>query len=153
LKDEARPYLTAQDANGRGWEQQISVLNQARAHNYLVDQGCSRVCFIPRAKQKTPDLGGELNGQKVVCEVKTINISEAKVETRRAGNPDSTRDFLDTNFFEKLDSTLLDSKCHINAYDGQTNTKHIVFMVINFDDGLGEYKANYFAQIDQHLAA
>jgi hypothetical protein len=31
LKAEARPYLTARDAKGRGWEQLIAILNQARA--------------------------------------------------------------------------------------------------------------------------
>src|SRR5580704_917248 len=51
LKAEARPYLTSRDRKGRGWEQLISVLNQARAYNYLVDSGCSDVCFVERAKQ------------------------------------------------------------------------------------------------------
>jgi len=30
LKDEALPYLSARDRKGRGWEQLISILNQAR---------------------------------------------------------------------------------------------------------------------------
>lgn len=91
LKNEALPYLTKWDANGRGWQQLIAILNQARAYNFLVGAGCSRVRFIPRASQKgrkTPDLEGEENGRKVLCEVKTVNVSDAEsvsAARRRSG--------------------------------------------------------------------
>lgn len=126
LKDEALPFLTAHNAKGRGWEQLISILNQARAHNYLVDHGCSQVRFIPRSQkqgQKTPDLGAELNGQKVLCEVKTINISEAEAHKRQTGVAGSTSNFLDEAFFKKLESTLHEAKCQIDAYDGRVEAR------------------------------
>ncbi len=42
LKDEAHPYLMARDDN-RGWQQLIAILNQTRAHNYLIDLGGAEV--------------------------------------------------------------------------------------------------------------
>ena len=155
LKCESLPYLIARDAKGRGWEQLISILNQARAHNYLVDQGCSQVCFIPSTQikgQETPDLKGELNGRKVLCEVKTVNISDVEAAQRRTGSGGSTTDLLDEGFFKKLGSDLRKAKSQMEAYDDSDSVKRIAFMVVNFDDFLGEYKAKYFAQIDRHLA-
>lgn len=35
------------------------------------------------------------------------------------------------------------------AYDNRAEC--IAFIMINFDDWSGQYKANYYAQIDQHL--
>jgi hypothetical protein len=57
LKNEACPYLTARDTR-RGWEQLIAILNQARAHNYLIDEGCEEVNFIPRST-----IGGKKNAR------------------------------------------------------------------------------------------
>jgi hypothetical protein len=156
LKGEALSYLTARDAKGRGWEQLISILNQARAHNYLTEIGCSQVRFIPRAKrrgQETPDLEGDLNGQRVLCEVKTINRSQSEVDKRQAGRAGSTTNFLDAAFFRKLDSDLKKAKRQMDAFDGAEEVKRIAFIVINFDEWLGEYKSDYFAQIDQHLSS
>jgi hypothetical protein len=155
LKGEAFSYLTARDAKGRGWEQLISILNQARAHNYLTEIGCSRVRFIPRAKrrgQETPDLEGDLKGRRVICEVKTINRSQAEVNKQQAGRAGSTRNFLDAPFFKKLDSGLTKAKRQMDAFGGGEEAKCIAFIVINFDEWLGEYKCEYFAQIDRHLS-
>ncbi|HLQ24458.1 MAG TPA: hypothetical protein VK138_01110 [Acidiferrobacterales bacterium] len=157
LKDEARPYLTAFDTKGRGQQQLISILNQARAYNYLIDLGCSRLCFIPRAKkmgQETPDLEGELNGRKVLCEVKTIQPSKDEVNRQQEGDVDSTTNLLDEKFiYDKLKPTLCKAKSQMKSYDNSDEVKCVAFMVVNFDDFLGEYKAEYFAQIDRWLAA
>jgi hypothetical protein len=156
LKEEARPYLTARDAKGRGWQQLITILNQARAHNYLVDLGCSQVCFIPRAKvegQKTPDLEGDLNGQKVLCEVKTINPSQDEMDKRLSGRAGLTTNVLDEGFFKKFNSSVLEAKDQMRTYDDQDDVRRIVFFVITFDEPHGEYKIDYFAQIDRYLAS
>jgi hypothetical protein len=156
LKEEVRPYLSARDQSGRGWEQLINILNQARAHNYLEDKGCSLVCFIPREKKqgiKTPDLKAELNGKNVLCEVKTINPSEAEIDRRKAGRVGSATDLLGSSFLSKLDKTLESAKCQMDSYDANENVKRIVFVVVNFDDNIGEYKTCFYAQIDNHLAA
>jgi hypothetical protein len=39
----------------------------------------------------------------------------------------------------------------IIAYDSTRNAKHLVFLVINFDDFYSEYKTYYFGQIDAHV--
>jgi len=120
----------------------------------LIDSGCSGVRFVARVKnQKTPDLTAELIGQRVLCEVKTINPSEQKMAIRLAGDADSTKAFLNDDFFRKLDSTIAGAKCQMLAYDRDDAVKRIVFIVITFDDPHGEYDSNYYAQIDQHLAA
>ena len=155
LKSETLPYLTKQDARGRGWEQLVAILNHARAYNFLVDTGCSRVHFIPRASQegrKTPDLEGELNGRRVLCEVKTVNTSDKEVDRRQTGKVGSTADCLDVGFFKKLMSDLCTAKDQIESYDDSASVRRIAFLVLNFDDFLAEYKDKYFQQIDQYLA-
>jgi hypothetical protein len=154
LKAEARPYLTACDAEGRGWEQLISILNQARAYNYLIDRGCSGVSFIPRAKrqgQKTPDLQAVENGGDILCEVKTINISRNEVNRRHSGEAGSTTNVLPDAFFNKLDTTILNATNQLAVRNFTGNAKLLVFAVINFDDFLCEYKMDYFDQIDRHI--
>ena len=102
LKSEARAYLTRHDPNGRGWQQLIDVLNQARAHNYLVELGCSGVRFVPRGTKETPDLEGTLDTRKVLCEVKTINISEQEANRRNSGQGGYISNSLNDQFLKKL---------------------------------------------------
>ena len=151
MKAEACPYLTARDNKGRGWEQVIAILNQARAYNYLVDVGCRRVHFLKPVKQhkrKTPDLEAELGGKEVVCEVKTLNTSQEEVTRRQTGGVGSGTSVLSAPFFEKLDSVLQKAESQMASYG---DAKHIVFLIVNFGDLLGEYKEDYFEQIDCHL--
>ena len=155
LKDEALPYLSARDRKGRGWEQLISILNQARAYNYLVDRGCSDVRFVERAKEQnreTPDLEAELDGARIVCEVKTLNASQVEIERRQSGGVGSGTNVLSVPFFEKLDRTVERAESQMLSYAGD-GAEHTVFFILNFDDLLGEYKADYFGQIDDHLGS
>jgi hypothetical protein len=151
LKSEARPYLTLRDPNGRGWQQLIDVLNQARAHNYLVGLGCSGVRFVPRGRKETPDLEGTLDTRKVLCEVKTINISEQEANRRNTGQGGYITDSLNEQFLQKLTRTLGKDKSQMEIYAVGGNAMRIAFLIINFDDGFAEYKADYYSQIDQHL--
>lgn len=154
LKSEARPYLTLHDPNGRGWQQLIDVLNQARAHNYLVELGCSDVQFVPRNnKRETPDLEGTLNTRRVLCEVKTVNISDDEANRRNTGRADYISNSLNEQFLKKLKCTLGKAKSQMEVYDVGGNARRIAFLIINFDDSFAEYKADYYSQIDQHLAS
>lgn len=160
LKNEASPYLTKRNTKGRGHQQLISILNQAWAYTYLVDEGCLRTAFIPPMRKpvrkkglETPDIEGELKERRVLCEVKTVSISDDEATRREMGAVGSTLDLLEIGFFNKLTSDLLKAKSQIESYDGSTGIRRIAFIVLNFDDWLGEYKADYFQQIDQHLAA
>lgn len=157
LKNEARPYLNAFDVKkGRGQEQLISILNQARAYNYIIDLGCSNVRFIPKPKkngQETPDIEGDMNGKRVLCEVKTIHVSKDEVDRRQAGGVRLTTNLLDDKFlYDKLKPTLCKTKSQMKSYDGSDNVKCVAFLVVNFDDSFGEYRASYYAQIDRWLA-
>jgi hypothetical protein len=153
LRNEALPYLTARNHRGRGWEQLVSILNQARAYNFLFDIGCGEIKFIPRIKgNETPDLEARLNDNPVICEVKTINISEREAEARQCGLASKTLASMEPGFFRKLNSDLKKAKSQMASYNNKPGVRHIAFMVINFDDLLGEYKTNYYKEIDQHLA-
>ena len=156
LKTEAGPYLNKRETNGRGWEQLFSILNQAHAYNYLVDQGCASVHFIPRADaqgQKTPDLYGVCDGRRVLCEVKTIHISKDEATCRQTQQGRSISNGLNAGFLKKFHDDLHKANDQIESYDGAADVKRIAFFVINFDDAFAEYKTEYFAQLDQYLAA
>lgn len=155
LKTEAVPYLVKRDAHGRGWQQLITILNQARAHNYLSDIGCSQVRFVPREGQtgkRTPDLEGQLDDRRLLCEVKTLNESDVEIGRRQADGVGTTTNYLDTGFFAKLRSGLCEARKQMEAHDNSANVQRVAFIVLNFDDSLAEYRANYYRQIDQHLA-
>jgi hypothetical protein len=154
LKDEARPYLSCYNPNGRAWEQLISIINQARAHNYLVDRGCSNVTFIQsemKKGQKTPDLSAELGGQSMLCEVKTINVSDNELERRRSGMVGALQMSLDENFLKKLDATITQAITQMKAFCEDNMVTRVVFIVLTFDDIFGESSDTYFTQIDIHL--
>ena len=87
LKSELEPLLTAQDAK-RGWQPLWDRLNQAKAYNHLKDARYRNIEFISPSTvrgQQTPDLRAELNTTRVLCEVKTIDISEIEAERRHSG--------------------------------------------------------------------
>lgn len=151
LKDEARPYLTQRDPR-RGWSQLISTLNQARAYAHLQDIGCSNLRFIRRRSKKTPDLEADLNGGKILCEVKTIHISDSEASARRSGDPRMNSNQLAGEFFDKLRSHLEGAKRQMEAYEGSGCARRMVFVIINFDDSLARWKDEYYRQIDEFLA-
>lgn len=155
LKTEALPYLTSRDRL-RGWSQLISMLNQARGYNFLVDQGYRNVRFIPRATAKsmeTPDLEAEAGPTKVLCEVKSLQISLTEAERRASGGIGTSTVQLEAGFFNKLTSDLVKARRQMHSFNDSPGTRRIVFVVPDFDDFLGEYKQSYFEQIDAFLAS
>jgi hypothetical protein len=152
LKKEAFPYLTARSHCGRGWEQFITILNQARAYIFLLNLGCSEIRFISPIKDKeTPDLEGVLDSIPVICEVKTVNKSAQEVEAQQSGSLSFTLTTLGPGFFKKLTSDLAKAKRQMVSYNDSPNVRHLAFVVLNFDDSLGEYKIDYYKEIDQYL--
>ncbi len=155
LKAEAVPYLTVKDEKGRGWFQLISILNQARAHNYLKRRGCDEVRFVPRAKKagvETPDLEAIYGNREVLCEVKTLQISDDEVRARTDILGRKTQDVLPPEFLVKLSRTIEKAEKQLHSYRESPESECIAFLVANFDDRLGEYKRNYYEQIDAHLS-
>jgi hypothetical protein len=132
------------------------ILNEAKGYNFLKRIGYTNVHFIPTSAiegQKTPDLGADAQGCKVLCDVKTINISEKEIDRRRSGGAGCSTDQLDNGFLNKLKSDLEYAKAQMLAYDSDSATRKIAFVVLNYDDGLHEYADRYWPQITQFLVA
>jgi hypothetical protein len=154
LKSEALPLTKARDQE-RGWQQLFDRLNEAKGYNYLVSIGCKKVEFIPRAKTaeaETPDLQGVLGAAKVLCEVKTINVSDGEASRRDTGGVGHTLLFLEKEFFEnKLSKVINKASSQLLAFDNCSATRRIVYVVFNFDDSLHECAEEYQRQIEDYL--
>ena len=151
LKSEASPHLTARDPNGRGWQQLFNILNQAHAYNYLQRIGCSTVRFIPRSTKRTPDLEAVLGSDRILCEVKTINISQDEVAARHSPIVRDLAIRLEHGFFRKLSYDIEQAKDQMRTHDPTGVARHVVYISPCFDDFFGECKEDYFRQIDQYL--
>jgi hypothetical protein len=152
LKTEASPHLTHKDRTGRGWQALFDILNQASAYNYLKALGCSSIRFIPLAEWKTPDLEGILDSGRVLCEAKTINISQKEVRAREEFTVGSIATRLDDRFLRVLHSDITGAKNQLDAYDATGEARHYVYIIPCFDDILAECKEGYFRQIDEYLS-
>jgi len=156
LKIAAKPYLAKRSSKGRGWEQLISTLNEARGYIYLKSKGCAAPRFIPRSKKggiETPDLKGSRDQQLgILCEVKTIHISEDEIGARETIKARPTETRLSDEFLNKLDQTITKAFSQLLAYEAGIARDRVAFIILNFDEWAGEYKREYYAQVDEHLA-
>ncbi len=131
LKAELVPLLTAKHET-RGWQQLFDKLNQAKAYNDLVSIGCTGVRFIPESKkkgQRTPDLEALLQGQQVLCEVKTINVSKDEANRLHSGGVGGPTDPLPEAFFGKLELSLTEARAQTQAHSTSTDTKRIAYII------------------------
>lgn len=154
LKSEALPLLNAPHPT-RGWQQLFDTLNEAKGYNHLVNIGCKNIKFIPRAKTdkvQTPDLRGCLGAAKVLCEVKTINVSDHEAERFATGGVRTTLRYLEKEFFDKLSSVIYTASSQLLAFDKDSADRRIVYVVFNFDDRLHEYADEYQKQIKAYIA-
>jgi hypothetical protein len=151
LKAEIVPLMTKR-SSARGWRELFDKLNEAKGYNYLVRIGCTDVKFIPRSSAKTPDLRGSLGATKVLCEIKTINISENESACRNNGSVREISTQLQVGFFNKLKSDLEKARDQMTTYCPAVGTKKIAYVIINYDDMLHEYEAAYSTQINSFLA-
>jgi hypothetical protein len=157
LKKEASAYQIIWDEeNGRGQQQLINILNQARAYSFLRNEiGCSDIHFIPWSKIQgvsSPDLEGSLGQIKVICEVKTINISNDEVSLRQKRKTVRNKYIpLEEGFFDKLMYDIKVAKNQIEAYDKDKQAIHIVYIILNLDNFWGEHKEKHYQEIDNYL--
>jgi len=155
LKSELEPLLTAQDAK-RGWQPLWDRLNQAKAYNHLKDARYRNIEFISPSTvrgQQTPDLRAELNTTRVLCEVKTIDISEIEAGRRHSGGAGSTSDRLDSGFFTKMQFDVEQAEKQMAAADPNPATKRLAYIVVKFDDVLHGGGDAYRSQIDEFMAS
>ncbi len=153
LKQEALPFLTTRDKRGRGWQQLFNILNEARAYNYLKSLGCTNLHFIPRSHERSPDLEGSLVPDRVLCEVKSIGISDEEISFRTG--PLKARSLpiaLTDSFLKKLRATVETAKQQLLTFDDDRAAVHFIYLNVSFDDFLAELKEAYFKQIDDDLA-
>jgi len=126
LKAKAAPYLVCRDPK-RGWQQLFDVLGEASAYSYLKELvGCSKAWYIPESDNQTPDLEGLQDGRRILCEAKTINISDDEVRARRG--PTTVRavdNQLSEGFFRKLDSDIEKAKRQLQSYAPGTAAQHL----------------------------
>jgi hypothetical protein len=157
LKDRAALHLVSQTREkGRGWQSLFDVFSEARGFGYLVSIGCIGVHFIKRTKGKTPDLGAVRDDGSVLCEVKTLNISKDEAEKRQrisqgAFLASSTSLNVGDGFLKKLSATLEHAVEQLDGPDPERKAQRMVFTVVHFDDWVGDYQREYFAQMDEHL--
>lgn len=150
LKGEASRFLTARDKHGRGWQQLFDVLNEAWAYNYLKSIGCMELRFIPRSSLPTPDIEGFLGLDRILCEVKTINISDDEVASRTGPmKARSIQTSITPKFLERLRNKIKIATRQMLAFD--STCFHVIYLNISFDDFLAEHKEAYFKQIDDCL--
>jgi hypothetical protein len=133
----------------RDWQPLFDTFNEVRAYNYLQGTGCGDIRFIPRAKVKklkTPDLAAAHDGTPILCEVKTINISERELHRRAAGGAGSSSVVVEEKLLEKLSRDITAAKNQMDAYNA--DARKIAYVVINFDDRAGDCAEEHLAQIE-----
>jgi len=144
--------------DGRGWQSLFDTLNEAKGYVYLQSLGCTGIAFIKRANRKTPDLGAFQGGTRVLCEVKTINVSQDEADRRAhvaqgAIVVGSVETQVRAEMLKKVSATLESGIEQLDSEDPQSAARRIVFTVVNFDDWVGDYQTEYIAQLDEHLLA
>jgi hypothetical protein len=132
------------------WQQLFDTLNQAKAYGYLKREGYQDVAFIPRSTidgQQTPDLKATGKEGPVLCEVKTLNISNDEIDRMTTGGVGTTRSRLNDAFLNKLTTTLTAAERQMATFfPGEA--RRVVYVIVNFDDRLHEYSGEYQRQID-----
>jgi hypothetical protein len=154
LKAELAQLLKKRDAK-RGWQALFDKLNEAKGYGYLVRLGCTNIRFIPRSSvhgQQTPDLHADLGATKMVCEVKTVNVSELEAGHRTTGSARDVLLQLPDGFFKKLKCDLELARRQLAAASTETLVRKIAYVIINFDDLLHEYVDDYVEQIEKFVA-
>lgn len=147
LKDEARELCVKSDER-RGWNQLFEKLNEAKGYCFLKLIGCSDIQFIPRATKnniETPDLEGWRNTSQVLCEVKTINISDELVSARNNILVMLAHNELTSGLKNKLKSTFTKAASQLNSYSKSADTEKYIYLVIIYDDDL-DYRRELNAQ-------
>ena len=158
LKERGVPHLISHTrAQGRGWQELFDVFSEARGFGYLVGSGCTGVHFIKRTNRMTPDLRALWNGAPALCEVKTINVSaDEAAKRRRIANGEtlaaSVPSHVADGFLTKLTATLTHAVEQLDAEYPQRTARRLIFTVVHFDDWVGDYDPEYFADIDEYLS-
>lgn len=152
----AEKLIARQRSEGRGWQDLFDVLNEAVAFAYLNAIGAENLRFLPPDKtRKRPDIEGVIAQGRILCEVKTMNKSELQAGRDKlvmAGQPVVTKSptTLPDSWLKKLAAKIGEALTQLRA-DASDGVRMVIFVVINFDDRIGDYHDLYFRQIDEFL--
>jgi hypothetical protein len=153
LKAEIAPLLHSATQEERGIQQAFNRVNEIKGYIHLKkDMGCKDVSFIPRSDRRTPDLQGFLGPTKVLCEVKTINISQDEMEFRKGRSVRRGTPPLTEGFFRKLDDDMATAKKQLYNYDPSDETMHAAYIFVQLDDWVGDNDEINFPLILRHIA-
>lgn len=134
----------------RRWQFAWDILNEARAYRYLNEISCTDIRFVPESSKdrcKTPDLEASRDNSLVLCDVKTINISDHEATARRELSVRTIHASLNKRFFSKLRSSIASAESQIDNYAGSRCYNAIIYVVMNFDDIMNEHIDDYIDQI------
>ena len=138
LKNEACKLCITSDTN-RGWSQLFDKLNEAKGYCFLKSMGCVNIRFIPRAEKEnieTPDLEGWKDESNILCEVKTIGISDQEIMARKKIKAQNVNDSITPGLKKKLENTFTKASSQLNSYPVTTNTNKFIYLIITYDDDL-----------------
>ena len=79
---------------------------------------------------------GWRNSSQVVCEVKTINISEELISSRSNTSVMSAQNRLTSGLANKLKSTFTKAASQLNTYSNSSSSEKYIYIVITYDDDL-----------------
>jgi hypothetical protein len=97
------------------------------------------------------------NGRRVLCEIKTVNTSNAEMEFREGNKvrcPNSeigTSWVLSDRLLKQIAAKINDAEKQLKEFDDSKETMRIAFIVIHFDDFLTGQPECYFKQIEEFL--
>jgi len=136
----------------KGWEPLFDILNEAKAYAYLAALGCTGIQMIPPSYEyKTPDLRADLNGRLVLCEVKTINMSDDGRTISAAGSSSPRGRCLSEEFLGgKLTWTLRAAKAQLDAFPAP-GARKIAYVVFTPDHSLNGCADDYSLQLTAFL--
>lgn len=155
----ARHLVSTTRDLGRGWQQLFDALNEARAYGYLLRLGCTDIKFVAPGDIKKPDLAASLEGRPILCEVKTINVSDDQAERdRRVASgeifgTDVVPQLPDEFLVKKLTPTLQRARQQLASHDPSKRARWIVYVVLNLDGLAFDYDTEQFRQIDDYLVS
>lgn len=137
----------------KDWEPLFDMLSEAKAYAYLAALGCTDIQMIPPSYDaKTPDLRAELNGALLLCEVKTINMSNDERVTRADNGVPPSGGRLSEKFLAgKLTWTLRAAKAQLDAFPSPAGHR-LIYLVFNPDESLAGYADDYAPQLKAFLS-
>ncbi|MSO63060.1 MAG: hypothetical protein EXQ50_13390 [Acidobacteria bacterium] len=155
----ARHLVSTRREEGRGWQQLFDALNEARAYGYLLRLGCTDIRFVAPGDTKKPDLEAQLDGRVILCEVKTLNISDEQAAINKRGE---RGEIFVTKVTPRLPDEFLANKCAATLeratqqptrHDPARGARWIVYVVLTLDNLAVDYEIEQFRQIDDYLVA